>query len=121
MATLQFTKNISLYDLTTTDTKLDNNCTMADIPNIQRCALEFVAPLKDKYGASSIIVTSCFRTTAVNSAVGGVCRSDHITGSAVDIVFKNVDFDAAVTWIQDNLKYRFMKVYKGNRIHISLT
>ena len=48
---------------------------------------QLLAPIRRRYGAP-IIVTSGYRCTALNTAVGGVANSHHIVGCAADIVGK---------------------------------
>ena len=46
---------------------------------------QLLDPIRRRYGAP-IIVTSGYRCTALNTAVGGVANSHHIVGCAADIV-----------------------------------
>lgn len=83
----QITKNFTLAELTHSATGeargLANVPSAAELANIKRTA-EVLQKVRDHFGVA-IIVTSCFRSEAVNKAVGGSPTSAHRFGLAADI------------------------------------
>jgi hypothetical protein len=84
----QLTPHFSLEELVRSSTadryRLDNTPTI----DVLRC-LQVTAELLEKVRLQlgrPVIVTSGYRSLAVNRAVGGVKTSDHTTGQAADIV-----------------------------------
>lgn len=87
MAT-KLSKNFSLEELIASNTakikKIDNTPSEQIKKNLERLAKEVLQPIRDKYGYP-ITVTSGYRCTKLNAAVGGVKNSQHLTGEAADI------------------------------------
>lgn len=52
-----------------------------------------------------VIITSGFRTKALNTAVGGVANSQHLTGEAADFVVEGQTNEAIFNWCKKNLDY----------------
>lgn len=85
---MNVTKNFTLEELTKSATanllKIDN------VPNEQikaeltKLCTELLQPIRDKYG-KPIIVSSGYRSEALNKAVGGSKTSQHRFGQAADI------------------------------------
>lgn len=85
---MNITKNFTLEELTKSATanllKIDN------VPNEQikaeltKLCTELLQPIRDKYG-KPIIVSSGYRSEALNKAVGGSKTSQHRFGQAADI------------------------------------
>ena len=75
--------NFSLAELTVTNTGLPNNPNGERLANLKRTAL-LMEPIRELLGNLPIIVTSGFRSSAVNIKVGGAPNSDHTLGYAVD-------------------------------------
>lgn len=90
---MNITEHFTLRELTRSETGrrlgLKNEPNEAEMRNIRKTAerLENIrAYLGKKYGRTvSIFVSSCFRSEAVNRAVGGSKTSAHRYGSAADI------------------------------------
>ncbi len=85
---MKLSPNFSLEEMTFSETAARRN--LANVPNAQAvdnlrqlCTL-VLEPLRERLG-QPIIVTSGYRSSAVNAAVGGVPHSDHIQGCAADI------------------------------------
>ena len=91
--------HFTLSELTVTSTGLPNEPDEYHLANlIQLCRL-VLEPWRERTGA--LRVTSGFRSTEVNRAVGGSARSQHLKGEAVDVsplivspTFAWVDLDA---------------------------
>ena len=78
-----------ISELLKTGTGLQNTPNNEELENIEF----LISFLNERLGdwPDPIIVTSGFRSEAVNRAVGGVPTSHHRTGHAVDLTTKNLD------------------------------
>lgn len=65
--------------------KIDNTPTWDVVENLSYLTYNILDPLRRLYG-KPIFVTSGYRCTQLNKAVGGVATSQHITGQAADII-----------------------------------
>lgn len=74
------------------------------VVNLENLINNLLDPIREAWGAP-IIITSGYRSDALNKAVGGSKTSAHRYGLAVDVVPKNmVDFDKFVAFVKDYLK-----------------
>ena len=84
----QFTKNFSYDELIASATAkrlgLDNRPTPEEKEKLRQLAEDILQPIRDAW-KSPIVVTSGYRSEAVNNAVGGVKTSQHRLGEAADI------------------------------------
>ena len=84
----QFTKNFSYDELIASATAkrlgLDNTPTLEEKEKLRQLAEDILQPIRDAW-KSPIVVTSGYRSEAVNKAVGGVSNSQHRLGEAADI------------------------------------
>ena len=84
----KFSKNFNYEELVSSATakrlKIDNTPNEEQKEKLRRLAVEILQPIRDKYG-KPIIVTSGFRCTKLNSAIGGAKTSQHCKGEAADI------------------------------------
>ena len=84
----QFTKNFSYDELIASATAkrlgLDNTPTPEEKEKLRQLAEDILQPIRDAW-KSPIVVTSGYRSEAVNRAVGGVSNSQHRLGEAADI------------------------------------
>lgn len=85
---MKLTKNFTLEELTKSSTaqrlKIDNTPSKKDIEYLTALCEKILQPIRDEWGAP-IVVSSGFRCTKLNAAVGGAKNSDHRYGCAVDI------------------------------------
>lgn len=65
--------------------KISNKPTEAEVENLRQLVQEVLDPLRSQF-RKPIIVTSGFRSTELNAAVGGVSKSQHLLGQAADII-----------------------------------
>jgi len=90
------TPHFTLAELTHTDHRsLDNTPTQIEISNLQRLA-QFLETVKTTLGGKPIIISSAFRSKAVNDAVGSRDTSSHRLGLAADFRVPGVAPDAVV-------------------------
>lgn len=85
---MQLTPHFTLLEFTRSATadrlRVDNTPTPKALDNLKRTA-QMLEGVRSVLG-QPVIVTSGYRSKAVNAAVGGVTSSDHATGQAADIV-----------------------------------
>ena len=90
------TPHFSLAELTHTDHRsLDNTPNAAELANLKRLA-EFLETVKTTLGGKPIIISSAFRSKAVNDAVGSKDTSHHRLGLAADFRVPGMAPDAVV-------------------------
>lgn len=78
--------HFTLEELTATQQRgLDNTPSAQVRANLRRTAQHMEA-VRELLGGYPILVSSGYRSPAVNRAVGGAARSAHLTGKAVDFV-----------------------------------
>lgn len=126
---MQLTRYFQLGEFTHTDREeyLLDNIKGAEqyLDNIQAVANE-LEKLRE-FIFRPVFITSGYRCSGLNEAIGGVNTSDHLTGSAADFIVK--DFSDCVgikfifDWCANNLNYRqlILERPEGKRpwIHLS--
>jgi len=69
----------------------------------------FLERARQRFGGHPIVITSGYRPTSVNAAVGGASRSEHLFNApgvgAVDFYIKGADINAVQKWCDDNWPY----------------
>lgn len=74
------------------------------VDNLTNLTENLLDPIREAWG-KPIIITSGYRSDALNKAVGGSKTSAHRFGLAVDVVPKNMaDFDEFAAFVKDYLK-----------------
>ena len=74
------------------------------IDNLTNLTENLLDPIREAWSAP-IIITSGYRSDALNNAIGGSKTSAHRYGLAVDVVPNNMaDFDKFVAFVKDYLK-----------------
>ena len=74
------------------------------VDNLTDLTENLLDPIREAWNAP-LIITSGYRSDALNKAVGGSKTSAHRHGLAVDVVPKNMaDFDKFVAFVKDYLK-----------------
>ena len=90
------TPNFTLAELTITNHRsLDNTPDPASRANLQRLAV-FLELVKDRLGGRAVMVTSAYRSAAVNAACGSRETSQHRLGCAADVRVPGMTPDAVV-------------------------
>lgn len=82
---------------------IDNTPSQAHLDNAFTLFQRVVQPVRDHFGPT--IVTSGYRSPALNAAIGGSPRSQHQMGQAVDIEVPGVPTAEVAQWIADNLTF----------------
>jgi zinc D-Ala-D-Ala carboxypeptidase len=90
------TPHFTLEELTHTDHRLlDNTPNATELVNLKRLA-EFLETVKTTLGGKPIMISSAFRSKAVNDAVGSKDSSQHRLGLAADFKVPGMAPDAVV-------------------------
>ena len=90
------TPHFTLAELTHTDHRsLDNTPNAQELANLKRLA-EFLETVKTTLGGKPVMISSAFRSKAVNDAVGSRDTSQHRQGLAADFKVPGVVPDAVV-------------------------
>ena len=93
---MNLSPHFTLAELTYTDHRqLDNTPTQIEISNLQRLA-QFLEIVKATLGGKPVIITSGYRSKAVNDAVGSKDSSHHRLGLAADFRVPGMTPDAVV-------------------------
>lgn len=83
---------------------IDNTPPQVVISNLRLLVENVLQPVRDHYG-KTMVISSGYRSPALNKAVGGSKTSDHMTGCAADIEIPGVaNYDLAV-YIRDHLPF----------------
>ena len=90
------TPHFSLAELTHTDHRLlDNTPNAAELANLKKLAL-FLETVKTTLGGKAVMISSAYRSKAVNDAVGSRDTSSHRLGLAADFKVPGMTPDAVV-------------------------
>lgn len=99
--TWNFTVSELQFSATAARLGLDNTCPQKLLPNMKLIAdrLELV---RAHFG-KPVRVLSCYRSPAVNSAVGGSKTSDHLEALAADFIIPGVPVLEVARWCAENI------------------
>jgi hypothetical protein len=105
---MQLAKNFSRSEMLVSNTAtrlgLSNEPATPEIEaNLLRSA-KYLQTIRDKLG-KPIRVLSCYRSPAVNKAVGGSATSAHMRALAIDMVAQDIDNRDLAEFIRDNFEY----------------
>ena len=90
------TPHFTLAELTHTDHRsLDNTPNAAELANLKRLA-QFLETVKTTLGGKAVMISSAYRSKAVNDAVGSRDTSSHRLGLACDFRVPSMAPDAVV-------------------------
>jgi uncharacterized protein YcbK (DUF882 family) len=108
MAKMKLSNNFVLSEFTKSQAAerlgVDNTPSQVVINNLKLLVSNVLQPVRDHYG-KTMVISSGYRSPALNKAVGGAKTSDHMTGCAADIEIPGVaNYDLAV-YIRDNLPF----------------
>ncbi|NEQ97265.1 MAG: hypothetical protein F6K30_11165 [Cyanothece sp. SIO2G6] len=120
-------RNFTLFEMIRSETAdrlgLNNTPNAQEIANLRRLACNLLQPARDALGP--LRITSGFRSTALNRAVGGVPNSDHRFGYAADVIPVNVGTRAFAEWVVRNAQFdqiilEFGTLQNPSWIHVSI-
>jgi len=120
---MQLSKNLTLEELTHTDTGLVNVPIKTAVEKLLYLANYVGQLIRDRWGR--IKPTSGYRSSAVNAAAGSTSHSQHLLGEAMDFVPLDADIDEVFEWIVKESGIPFGQCIRESRggaewIHISL-
>ena len=102
---MQITKNLTLTELTKTNTGITNTPNRQEITALIQLCGKLLQPLRELHG-EPIHVNSGFRSYAVNRATGGARNSQHMRGEAADITVHCKEGNKRLfELIRDNLSF----------------
>lgn len=101
MAAMQLSSHFSLAELCYTSVRANNSPDSRSIANLTALVREVLQPVRDQFGP--VTVTSGYRSPAVNKAVGGSPRSQHLRGEAADFVC--ADMPTVFDWMSRNVPF----------------
>lgn len=123
---MKLSKNFHLSEFTISQTasrmRLNNTPTSDITKNLSLLCEKVLQPIRDNY-QKPVIVSSGYRSPAVNRAVGGSSRSQHQFGQAADFTIPGIDNYTLAKWIENNLNYDqlILEFYTGGNsgwIHV---
>jgi zinc D-Ala-D-Ala carboxypeptidase len=83
---------------------LDNTPSQEHIENLKLLCYHVLQKVRNHYG-KPVIVTSGYRSPAVNKAIGGSATSQHSNGEAADIEIMGLSNHDLAVWIRNNLVF----------------
>lgn len=107
----------NLAELTHTNTGIPNVPTGTEVANLQYLVESVLDPLREQVGP--LIVTSGYRSPAVNAAVSGASSSQHMQGEAVDVVPSSATVEQTLAVLRTLPVDQVITYYDSNHIHIS--
>lgn len=118
---MNLSPHFTLAELTITDHRqFDNTPTQIEISNLQKLA-QFLEIVKATLGGKPVIITSGYRSKAVNDAVGSKDTSQHRLGCAADFRVPGMTPDQVVkAIIAANLPYDQIIREFNSWTHISI-
>lgn len=99
--------NEATASITAQQLGIDNTPTVEHLNNMRDTAVNVFEPLRLHFG-KPIGIRSFYRSPALNLAVGGADKSQHMTGQAVDIdadIYGNLNNGEIFTYICNNLVF----------------
>ncbi|MXO64841.1 D-Ala-D-Ala carboxypeptidase family metallohydrolase [Altericroceibacterium endophyticum] len=105
---MQLSRSFTLSEFTTSQTatrqSLDNTPPDWVIRNLRALCENVLQPLRDYY-ARPVVISSGYRSPAVNRAVGGSSSSQHTKGQAADFEIPGISNVEVARWMQKRLNY----------------
>lgn len=105
---MRLSRNFTLSELCKSETAtrkgIDNWPSSAEVSNLLILTKKILQPIRDKLGP--VLVTSGYRSPALNKCIGGSTNSDHCKGLAADFEVLGMDNKALALWIKDNLTFK---------------
>lgn len=116
---MKLSANFTLAELTVTNRPLANEPNAKEREALRQLAIHILQPLREAIG-KPIVVSSGFRSDAVNRAVGGASTSQHRFGEAADITVPGMFAqDLAARIVSLGLPYDQVIQEFGRWVHVS--
>ena len=123
---MSLSPHFSLAEFTVSETAarrdIDNTPPAEVMPALKRTAQGLEA-VRVRLGCAPIIVTSGYRSPALNAAIGGAAQSQHMTGEAADFICPRFGSPAeiAAALVDSGIAYDQLLLEFGRWIHISFS
>lgn len=122
---MNLSTNFTLEELTFSHTAvrkgISNVPSQEIIANLERVCFDLLEPLRAMFNAP-IIISSGYRSVALNKAIGGAKNSQHIQGEAVDFTVKGMTVQEVYEVIKNSdLVYRQNIQEFSAWVHLSVT
>jgi hypothetical protein len=105
---MQLSKHFTLLELTRSQTakRLDikNEPSAAEIKCLKELCENILEPIRVHFG-KPLVLSSVYRSPALNKAIGGASTSQHVKGQAADLEIAGVANAAIYAYILDNLDF----------------
>lgn len=105
---MMLSPHFSLTELTKSAAALrlgiENEPTPFVVENLRRLATAVLEPVRAAFGVP-FSPSSGYRCPALNAAVGGAARSQHLTGEAVDFEIPGVPNAAVARWVMEHVSF----------------
>jgi hypothetical protein len=105
---MKLSEHFSLEEMTKSQTGsrkgIDNTPGEKEIQNLKLLCQNVLEKIRIHFGRP-VNVNSGYRGPALNKAIGGAKKSQHLTGQAADIEIAGIDNKILFCWIKDNLEF----------------
>lgn len=111
--------NFSISELCKTSHNVNNNPTIKEVDNLLNLIFYCLQPLRDKL-QKPILITSGYRSEALNKIVGGKYNSQHLKGQACDFKVNGMTINQIIDFIRkNNIEYDQLINEYDKWVHIS--
>lgn len=111
--------NFSISELCKTSHKINNTPTLKEVDNLLNLIFYCLQPLRDKL-QKPILITSGYRSEALNKIVGGKYNSQHLKGQACDFKVNGMTINQIIDFIRkNNIEYDQLINEYDKWVHIS--
>jgi len=121
---MNLSENFTLQEMTESDAAarlaIDNTPSVTQISNLQKLCVNTLEPIRSMTGGKSILISSGFRSSKLNKAIGGSETSDHCNGRAADFRVAGMTVTEVVESIaQSNIQFDQL-IHEFDRwVHVS--
>ena len=119
---MKLTAHFTLAEMTASQTAarqgIDNTPGEREIAALKTLCAEVLEPVRAHFDRP-VIVSSGYRSPAVNRAIGGASSSQHCKGEAADFTVPGVDVLDLAQWMHRNLQYDQLIYEFGRWVHVS--
>jgi len=117
----KLTPNFSRWEFTVSETasrrEISNVPSMEQWESLRALTLACLEPARAALGP--LRITSGYRCTALNTAIGGASDSQHMKGEAADVIPIAKSLAAFFVWIYENVEYDQLIWEFGQWVHVS--
>jgi zinc D-Ala-D-Ala carboxypeptidase len=104
---MKLSEHLDLAEVTRSDSAkrkgISNMPTPEHLENFKKLAENIFEPIRKHFGVP-ILISSGYRSKALNTAIGGSLTSQHCTGEAIDI-----DMDGSANGVTNKMVFEFIK------------